>query len=80
VFKNRNAQEVIEANCHVSLSHSKHCFEIIVWCKIFIIYFANKKMITRPYKKSHYQLYTTAVRKKKTLQQNAIHDQQLVSH
>ena len=51
VFKNRNAQEVIEANCHVSLSHSKHCFEIIVWCKIFIIYFANKKMITRPYKK-----------------------------
>jgi len=26
VFKNRNTQEVIEANCHVRLDHSKNCF------------------------------------------------------
>ena len=26
IFKNRHAQEVIEANCHVTLSHSKNSF------------------------------------------------------
>jgi len=32
------------------------------------------------YKKSYYRLYTTTVTKKKILQQNAVHDQQSVSH
>jgi len=36
-------------------------------------------MFTSHNKKSHYQLYTAAVTKKKMLQQNAVHDQQLVS-
>jgi len=31
MFKNRHAQELIEANCHVRLSHSKNCFKILVW-------------------------------------------------
>ena len=30
-FKNHSAQEVIEANCHVRLSHSKTVFKIFVW-------------------------------------------------
>jgi len=29
--KNRNAQEVIEANCRVRLGHSKNWFKIFVW-------------------------------------------------
>ena len=31
MLKNRNAQEVIEANCHVRLAHSKNCCKIFVW-------------------------------------------------
>ena len=33
MFKNRHAQEVIEANWHVGLrlSHSKNCFKIFFW-------------------------------------------------
>jgi len=31
MFKNRHAQEVIEANWHVRLSHSKNSFKIFVW-------------------------------------------------
>ena len=31
MFKNRNTQEVIEANCHIRLSHSTNCFKIFVW-------------------------------------------------
>jgi len=40
----------------------------------------KKRCSRQPYKKSYYQLYTTAVPKKKMLQQNAVHDQQSVSH
>jgi len=32
--KNRNAQEVIEENSHLRLSHSKNCFKIFVWVNI----------------------------------------------
>jgi len=48
--KCRNAQQVIEANCHVRVSHSK----------LFLKYLSGKIF--------------------KTLQQNAVHDQQSVSH
>jgi len=30
MLKNRSAQDVIKANCHVTLSHSKNCFKIFV--------------------------------------------------
>jgi len=40
----------------------------------------TKSSLHWPYKKSHDPLYTTATTKKKLLQQNAVHDQQLVSH
>jgi len=48
--------------------------------KIFIINSLTKRCSHQPYKKSDYRLYTTVVTKKKTLQQNAVHDQQSVSH
>jgi len=35
MLKNRNGQEVIEANCHVRLSHSKSCFKYLSG-KLFI--------------------------------------------
>jgi len=72
--KNRHAQEVIEANCHVRLSHLKTVLKYLSG-KIFIIEFTDEKKYTPAiYKKSHYRPYTTAVTKKKMLQQNAVHD------
>jgi len=43
--KNRHAQEVIEANCHVGLSHSKTLLKYLSG-KIFKNYFFNKKRFT----------------------------------
>jgi len=40
----------------------------------------TKRCLQQPYKKYHYRLHTTAVTKKKTLQQNAVHDQQSMGH
>ena len=43
---NHNAQEVIEANCHVRLSHWKNCFKTFVWYNIhYLIH--QQKMFTQ---------------------------------
>jgi len=76
MFKNR--QEVIEAYCRVRLSHSKNSSKYLSG-KILLFNSVTKRSSHRPYKKSHYRLYTTAVTKKEMLRQNAVHDQQLVS-
>jgi len=81
--KNCHAQKVIEANCHVRLRHSKSSFKYLSDKNIYYYLLFNsvtKKRPRRTYKKSHYRLYTTAVTKKKMLQQNAVHYQQSVSY
>jgi len=57
---------LIEANCHVRLSHLKNCFQIFVLWNIHDSLFNSLT-------KSHYRLYATAVTKKKMMPQNAVH-------
>ena len=71
--KNCHAQELIQTNCHVRLGHSKLFLKYLPFNSV------RKRHSHQPYKKSHYRLYTTAVTKK-ALQQNAVRDQQLISH
>ena len=78
--KNCNAQELIEANGDVRLSHSKNFFLNICLVEKALFNSLTKRHSHEPYKKSHDRLYTTVVAKKKMLQQNAVHDEQLVSH
>ena len=80
VKKIRHAQEVIEAKCHVRLSHSKKLSWNICLVKCLLFNSVTKRRLHWPYKKSHYRMYTTVVTKKKMLQQYAVHDQQSVSH
>ena len=53
MFKNRHVLEVIEANCHVRLGHSKTVLKYLSG-KIFIIQLTSKKTSTSAVQKSHY--------------------------
>jgi len=63
VFKNRNNQEVIKANCHVRLNHSKKLFYNICLVKYLLDNSLTKRCLHQPCKNPHYRLYTPAVTK-----------------
>jgi len=61
-LKNRNAQEVIEPNCRVRLSHSKNCSKTCAAKFHYII--TDKKTNTSHIQKSLCRLYATVVTEK----------------
>ena len=61
--KNDRDQEEIEANYHVRLSHSKISCKKYFLVKYLLVKPVTRRRSHRPYKKSHYRLYTTAVTK-----------------
>jgi len=74
--RNDCAPEKTEAHCHIRLSRWKISCKNICLVKYLLVKSVIKRrpqVSHRPYKKSHYRLYTTAVTKTKMLQQYAVH-------
>jgi len=63
-----------------SISNFKYCHVRLTTQKTLLFNLATKRRSYQPYKNSHYWQYTTAVTKKKMMQQNAVHDQKSVSY
>jgi len=62
VFKKSQCSRRIEANCHVRLNQSNKLFLKICLVKYSLFNSLTKRCLHQP-KKSHYQLYTSAVTK-----------------